>query len=74
MSTRPKTTLNRHRPFSVPLTDAMKRRIEALAAAMTEQAEAAGLPGASAAYAARACIEIGLDALERRHAAPKRSK
>jgi len=61
------------KPFSLPIPDSTRSRIDALAAYLAAQAEPQGLPAPSLAFVARQALELGLDALERRHA-PKRSK
>jgi len=62
------------KPFSLPIPDTTRSRIDALAAYLAAQAEPPGLPAPTLAVVARPALELGLDALERRHAAPKRSK
>ena len=56
--------------FSMPLDGPARTRLEALAARMAAAATAAGLPPPSLSFVARAAMEAGLAALERRHVAP----
>jgi|GEM_PF-3069905 hypothetical protein len=55
------------KPFSVPLPASTRSRIEALTAHLEAQATPQGLPAPSLAFVARQAIELGLDALEKRH-------
>ena len=60
--------------FSLPLDGPARTRLESLAARMAVAATAAGLPPPSLSFVARAAMEAGLAALERRHIAPPATK
>lgn len=66
----------RRSPFSLPIPDATRARIDALTELLAGKAAAQGFAPPSLAHVARQALEIGLLALEKRNAttAPKRTK
>ncbi len=67
----------RRSPFSLPIPDATRARIDALTALLGSKAQAQGFAPPSLAHVARQALALGLDALEKRHpvtAPTKRTK
>ena len=64
----------RRSPFSLPIPDATRARIDALTELLGSKAQAQGFAAPSLAHVARQALVLGLDALEKRHSTPAPTK